>query len=92
MIESAVPDSPRFLELLSIAIRVAESERQRGTVNLLDRIRDKEEKALWMLCAATRPDRSERLPEPQDKADGTAECTAGAVFQRPVTKPESKAT
>ncbi len=31
MIESAVPDSPRFLERLSIAIRVAESERQRGT-------------------------------------------------------------
>ena len=51
MIESVVADSRRLLELVSNAIEVAESEGQRGTVNLLDEIRDKEEKALWMLSA-----------------------------------------
>ncbi|MGE5569306.1 MAG: Dps family protein, partial [Rhodospirillales bacterium] len=51
MVESVVADSRCLLEALSNAIEVAESEGQRGTVNLLDEIRDKEEKALWMLSA-----------------------------------------
>jgi hypothetical protein len=51
MLESVVADSRRLLELLRNAIQIAESEGQRGTVNLLDEIRDKEEKALWMLTA-----------------------------------------
>jgi starvation-inducible DNA-binding protein len=51
MVESVVADSRRLLEILRNAIQVAESEGQRGTVNLLDEIRDKEEKALWMLSA-----------------------------------------
>lgn len=52
MVESVVADSRCLLEALSNAIEVAESEGQRGTVNLLDEIRDKEEKALWMLSAS----------------------------------------
>jgi len=51
MVESVVADSRCLLEALSNAIEVAESEGQRGTVNLLDEIRDHEEKALWMLSA-----------------------------------------
>jgi starvation-inducible DNA-binding protein len=51
MIESVVADSRHLLELVGNAIQVAEGEGQRGTVNLLDEIRDKEEKALWMLKA-----------------------------------------
>jgi starvation-inducible DNA-binding protein len=51
MVESVVADSRYLLELVSSAIQVAESEGQRGTVNLLDGIRDKEEKAIWMLSA-----------------------------------------
>ena len=51
MLESVVADSRCLLELVSNAIQVAESEGRRGTVNLLDEIRDKEEKALWMLSA-----------------------------------------
>jgi len=51
MVESVVADSRRLLELVSNAIQVAESEGQHGTVNLLEGIRDKEEKALWMLSA-----------------------------------------
>ena len=51
MVESVVADSRCLLELLSNAIQIAEGEGQRGTVDLLDEIRDKEEKALWMLSA-----------------------------------------
>ncbi|HOQ43987.1 MAG TPA: DNA starvation/stationary phase protection protein [Bryobacteraceae bacterium] len=51
MVEKVVADSRCLLEALSNAIQVAESEGQRGTVNLLDDIRDQEEKALWMLSA-----------------------------------------
>ncbi len=51
MVEIVVADSRCLLELVSNAIQVAESEGQRGTVNLLDEIRDKEEKAIWMLSA-----------------------------------------
>lgn len=51
MVESVVADSRRLLELLGKAIETAESEGQRGTVILLDEIRGKEEKALWMLSA-----------------------------------------
>lgn len=55
MVESVVADSRHLLELVGNAIQVAESEGQRGTVNLLDAIRDKEEKALWMLNACLTP-------------------------------------
>lgn len=51
MVESVVSDSRHLLELLTDAIQVAESEGQRGTVDLLDGIHDTEEKALWMLSA-----------------------------------------
>ena len=51
MIESVVADSRHLLGTLANAIEVAESEGQRSTVNLLDGIRDEEEKALWMLSA-----------------------------------------
>ena len=54
MVETVVADSRCLLELLTNAIQVAESEGQRGTVNLLDEIRDEEEKALWMLSACTK--------------------------------------
>jgi len=52
MLESVVADSRCLLEALGGAIQVAEGEGQRGTVNLLDDIRDEEEKAVWMLSAS----------------------------------------
>jgi starvation-inducible DNA-binding protein len=53
MVETVVADSRYLLELLASAIQAAESEGQRSTVNLLDEIRGKEEKALWMLSTIT---------------------------------------
>lgn len=51
MLESVVSDSRCLLEALGNAIQVGESEGQRGVVDLLDDIRDEEEKAVWMLSA-----------------------------------------
>lgn len=51
MLESVVSDSRCLLEAMGNAIQAAESEGQRGVVNLLDGIRDEEEKAVWMLSA-----------------------------------------
>jgi starvation-inducible DNA-binding protein len=54
MVESLAADSRCLIELLNAATAVAESEGQRGVVNLLDGIREQEEKALWMLTASLR--------------------------------------
>jgi starvation-inducible DNA-binding protein len=51
MVESVVADTRRLLETVGKALEAAEGEGQRGVVNLLDSIRDEEEKALWMLSA-----------------------------------------
>jgi starvation-inducible DNA-binding protein len=52
MIEAVVSDLRRLLEVLSQGVEAAESEGNRGAVNLLEGIREEEEKALWMLSAS----------------------------------------
>lgn len=51
MVEATVVDLRHLLEVVSQAVQTAESEGSRGTVNLLEGIRDREEKALWMWSA-----------------------------------------
>lgn len=54
MVETVLADLRTMVAALDEAIAVAESEGQRGTVNLLDGIRDEEEKVIWMLSASLR--------------------------------------
>jgi starvation-inducible DNA-binding protein len=51
MIDAIVSDLRRLLDGVSQCASAAESEGNRGTVNVLEGIRDQEEKALWMLGA-----------------------------------------
>jgi starvation-inducible DNA-binding protein len=52
MVETVVGDLRRLLAVLSQGAEAAEEEGSRGTVNLLEGIRDQEEKTLWMLSAS----------------------------------------
>ncbi|MBK7927602.1 MAG: DNA starvation/stationary phase protection protein [Bryobacterales bacterium] len=51
MVETIVGDLSRLVEAINDGVRAAEKEDNRGTVNLLEGIRDQERKALWMLSA-----------------------------------------
>lgn len=51
MMEAIVGDLNRLVEAINDGVRAAENEGDRGTVNLLEGIRDQERKALWMLSA-----------------------------------------
>lgn len=51
MVEAIAGDLNRLVETISEGVRAAENEGNRGTVNLLEGIRDQERKALWMWSA-----------------------------------------
>ena len=54
MIETLVADLQRLLAVIAQALSAAETDGSRGTIGLLEGIRDQEEKALWMLSALLR--------------------------------------
>jgi starvation-inducible DNA-binding protein len=51
MVSAVVADLRYLLDAITKAVNAAEQGGDRGTANLLEEIRDKEEKALWMLEA-----------------------------------------
>lgn len=51
MVEAIAGDLNRLVAAINEGVRAAETEGSRGTVNLLEGIRDQERKALWMWSA-----------------------------------------